>query len=245
MKLLSVSFLIILFFGCSSKSSLKVATSSNMKSAMVDVVTLFQETHHVDIDIIEGSSGKLTAQIENGAPYDIFVSADTIYPNYLFEKGFSEALPEVYAHGKLVLWTAKGFIPSLERLTSSKISKIAIANHKTAPYGLISDDILTNYGIYDSVYDKLVFSESVSQCDTYIYSKSVDVGITSMSTVKSDKMKNVGNWVEIDSNLYDFLPQAALHIYEKLPHPEAKLFYDFLFSEEVKVILRTYGYQVH
>jgi len=244
MKIFLLSLSVLICVVCSSPTTLKIATSSNMKFAMEDIIALFQNTYEIEVDIIEGSSGQLTSQIENGAPYDIFVSADMTYPNYLSLKNMSLSPPTIYAHGKLVLWTAKGFIPSLDMLTSSKVKKITIANPKIAPYGLVSYEILTNYGIFDSVYDKLVFGESISQCDTYIYSESVDVGITAMSIVKAEKMRNVGNWVEMDSNLYDFLPQGAIEIYKNRPHPKAKLFYDFLFSEEVKVILRNYGYKV-
>ena len=244
MKLLSISFVLILFFGCSSKSSLKVATSSNMKSAMIDIIALFQKTHHVDIDIIEGSSGKLTSQIEFGAPYDIFVSADTKYTNYLYDSGLTLGKPKVYGAGKLVVWTLKDIEPSLSILTTPLIKSIAVSNSKTAPYGLLTKRMLTSLGIYDSLYDKLVFGESIGQCDQYITSKSVDIGITSMATVKSKQMKNVGCWVEVDSSLYNYLAQSAVLISTKQVHPKAKLLYEFLFSDEVKIILRKYGYQV-
>jgi molybdate transport system substrate-binding protein len=244
MKLFGISFVVILFFGCSSNPSLKVATSSNMKSAMVDIVNLFQEIHDVEIDIIDGASGKLASQIEFGAPYAIFVSADTKYPTYLYDSGLAVEKPKVYGSGELVLWSLKDIAPSLAILTTSKIKSIAVSNPKTAPYGQLTKDVLTDLGIYDSLYTKLVFGESIGQCDQYITSKSVDIGITSMASVKSKQMKGVGHWVEVGSNLYDFLPQSAVLVKTKITHPKAKLFYEFLFSDEVKVILRKYGYQV-
>lgn len=244
MKLLSISFVIVLFFGCSSRSSLKVATSANMKSAMVYIIELFQQSHDVEIDIIVGASGKLASQIEFGAPYDIFVSADTKYPNYLFELGITNEQPKVYGSGKLVLWSLKDVEPSLTILTTPKINAIAVSNPKTAPYGELTKHVLMTLGIYETVYSKLVFGESIGQCDQYITSKSVDIGITSMASVKSNQMEGVGNWIEIDSSLYDYLPQSAVLIKTKQTHASAQLFYDFLFSNEVKTILRSYGYQV-
>ncbi len=244
MKLLSVSFLIILFFGCSSKPSLIVATSSNMKFAMEDIVDLFQKSNQVDIDIIDGASGKLASQIEFGAPYDIFVSADMKYPDYLYRLGITIKQPKVYGSGKLVLWSLKDVQPSLSILTTPRIKYIAVSNSKTAPYGELTKRMLTDLAIYDSLYDKLVFGESIGQCDQYIISKSVDIGITSMATVKSKQMENVGNWVEVDSSLYNYLPQSAVLINTENHHPEADVFYQFLFSDEVKMILKKYGYQV-
>ena len=244
MKLFAISFVLFLFFGCSSNPSLKVATSANMKSAMVDIVNLFQEIHDVDIDIIDGASGKLASQIEFGAPYDVFVSADTKYPTYLYDSGLAVEKPKVYGCGKLVLWSLKDILPNFDILKTTKIHSIAVANPKTAPYGELTKTVLINAGIYEGIEDKLVFGESIGQCDQYITSKSVDIGITSMASVKSKQMKSVGHWVEVDSNLYDFLPQSAVLVKTKITHPKAKLFYEFLCSDEVKVILRKYGYQV-
>lgn len=244
MKLLSHFFFLMLCLGCSAEATLKIATASNMKFAMEEIVELFQNSHNVEVDIVLGSSGGLTSQIENGAPHDIFVSADTKYPNYLFELGITSEQPKVYGSGKLVLWSLKDVEPSLTILTTPKINSIAVSNPKTAPYGELTKHVLATLGMYENVYSKLVFGESISQCDTYIYSGAVDVGITSMASVKSKQMEGVGNWIEIDSSLYDYLPQSAVLIKTKQPHASAQLFYEFLFSNEVKTILRSYGYQV-
>jgi len=245
MKFFLLSLLILMFVKCSDTPTLKIATSSNMKFAMEEIIDLFQLENEVEIDIIEGSSGKLTSQIEFGAPYDIFVSADTTYPNYLFNNGFSETKPTVYAFGKLVIWSLSINNPSLKELTSSDIKSIAIPNSKTAPYGGIIKTALENSGIYDRIYAKFIFAESVTQCDQYIVSKSVDIGITSMASVKSRQLNNSGYWTEIDSTLYPFLPQSAMLIHSKDKHPDAVTFYKFLVSEQVKLILKKYGYKVH
>src|SRR5690606_31080574 len=112
----------------------------------------------VQCEVIVSSSGKLTAQIVAGAPYDVFISADMKHPEALFKKSLTTAKPEVYAEGKLILWTTNDEInPSIEILTNKQIKYIALANPKTAPYGSAAMEVMDYYKITDSVNSKLVF----------------------------------------------------------------------------------------
>src|SRR5690606_14994708 len=122
--------------GCSSDKGQKltIATSANMQYAIPELVLAFTRETGVQCEVIVSSSGKLTAQIVAGAPYDVFISADMKHPEALFKKSLTTAKPEVYAEGKLILWTTNDEInPSIEILTNKQIKYIALANPKTAP----------------------------------------------------------------------------------------------------------------
>lgn len=227
---------------CETQSSLKIATASNMQFAMEEIAETFENEYKIKVDLIVSSSGKLTSQIEQGAPYDVFVSANMKYPNYLFNKGLTTNQPQVYAYGQLVLWTMNEFEPSINGLTSSQINKIAIANPKTAPYGTASVDVLKKYNIYSQVQDKLIYGESISQCNQFITTQSADVGFTAMSIVKSPKMKNKGHWIQIDTSNYTPIEQGVVILEQTNQIKNAQLFYDFLFSNQAQGILKKYGY---
>ena len=135
-------FLSITIWSCQSTSdshALKIATAANFQYAIEDVVEAFEEQYQIKCEIIIASSGKLTAQIQEGAPYDIFISADMKYPELLFQDSIAEQLPIKYANGRLVLWTnLLNDIPELSLLTKEEIKHIAIANPSIAPYGQAS-----------------------------------------------------------------------------------------------------------
>lgn len=245
-----IIILVILFFlsGCKSpvKSQLTVAVAANVQFAMAELKNDFEREYHIPVTIVLGSSGKLTAQVEQGAPYDIFVSADTLYPGQLYKTGFAAKQPEIYANGVLVLWTAKTGL----RLTSNyiqlleSVSKIAIPNPKTAPYGIAAEEALKYYNIYNKVKDKLVYGESISQTNMYILSQAADLGFTAKSVVLSAAMKNKGSWMDVDPKSYHPIQQAAVLLkYGKLMNEDASVkFYNYLYSKAAKNIFKKYGY---
>lgn len=212
---------------------------SEIKSAMAG---------NIDVQIISGSSGKLSAQIKEGAPFDVFVSADTKYPDDLYRQGFCEK-PKVYGVGTLVAWTLNNNLKldeTLSILKSNTVAKIAIANPKVAPYGQAAEEALKNLGIYNDVKEKLVFGESVAQTNQYIESRSADIGLTSKSTVLSNEAAGKGKWVEVIKGSYKNIAQSAaiLKHGRDTNAASARAFFDFLFSENGKTILRKYGYLI-
>ncbi|WP_083923281.1 molybdate ABC transporter substrate-binding protein [Echinicola pacifica] len=244
-------FLIIMVggYGCSPRpsTSLKIATAANMEYAMKEIIAEFENNTTIDCDLILGSSGKLTAQIREGAPFDVFVSADMKYPETLFLGNLTTTHPRIYASGQLIWWSMTGVeLDSINKNSLKQVKNIAIANPKTAPYGQAAKEMLTNTQLWDSIQAKLVFAESIGQTNQYIESAVVDLGITSLSVVKAPKMEGKGNWKIIDSTSYSPIHQGAVLIRsdKKTPSKEAKIFYDFLFSETVKAILEKNGYQV-
>lgn len=242
-------FLLLLMFGCTKPSDeLMVATAANVQYVMQDIKTEFEKETGQKVQIIVGSSGKLTTQIREGAPFDVFVSADTKYPNEIYKNGGSNNPPKVYAIGKLVLWSKT--IPidqlKLENLTDPKIRKIAIANPKIAPYGLAAVQSMKNFGIYEQIKFKLVFGESISQTTQFISSGSAEVGFNALSIVLSPTMKDIGTYIEIDEKLYDPILQAAILLKHSNNSPKkvtSEAFYDFLYSSKAKEIFKKYGYK--
>lgn len=239
---------ITMFSGCKSENnnSLKIAVSANVQFAMKEIVSEFKKTFNKEVDIIVSSSGKLTAQIEQGAPFDVFLSADEKFPKRLFENNLTIGKPKVYAKGKLVLIsTNQNNLISIAQLSSDRCKKIAIANPSTAPYGEAAEFALKESGIYDSIKNKLIFGESVSQINQYIYSNAVDAGFTAMSVVFNKKIMQNFSWFEIPSNLYPKINQAVVIINRKDQDiAAAKHFFDFLFSAKARSIFENYGYAV-
>lgn len=227
------------------KHTLNIAVASNMQFAMDSISKAFYQVTEIESNIIVSSSGKLTAQIQAGAPFDVFLSANMQYPELLYEKGNGISPPEIYAYGSLVLWSVK-FTDSLNlsRLNSSDFKNIAIANNRTAPYGKAGFSALTRSGNYEDVIEKLVFGESISQTNQFIASGAADVGFTSKSTVLSTNMKKIGSWIEIDPILYDPIKQGIILLKSKdeTKMEMAKSFKQFLFSKKGQQILQNFGY---
>ncbi len=226
---------------------LNIAIAANMQFASEELLKKFTDQTNIACDLIISSSGKLTAQIKEGAPFDIFVSADMKYPNKLYTSGYTCKAPKIYAYGKLVLWSMIDSIhPSIDILKSLKIDHIAIANPKTAPYGTAAIEVLKQHGVYKDVKDKLVYGESISQTNQFIISKSAQIGFTSKSVVVSPKIKGKGNWVTIDESDHSSIAQGVVILKNNAEnHHKAKAFYDFLCSQEAKIILENYGYSVN
>lgn len=239
---------LILVISCkqTGEKKLIIAASANMQFAIQEISKAYTKQTGIDCELIIGSSGKLTAQIKEGAPFDVFVSADMKYPEELFTSGFTTNEPKIYAYGKLVLWTMIDSIkPSLYMLKNTDIKHIAIANPKTAPYGIATVELLKNKGIYNAISSKLVFGENISQTNQFIVSKSAEIGFTAKSVVVSPKMKNKGNWIDLDKNEHSQIAQGIVVLNNRpMQKNNAEMFYNFIQSAIAKKILADYGYAV-
>ncbi|HYG39922.1 MAG TPA: molybdate ABC transporter substrate-binding protein [Cytophagales bacterium] len=249
-QLLLFSFLLFSssFLNKTCAQKLTVAVSSNAQYVLEELITEFKKQHNVQIDLIIGSSGKLTQQIIQGAPFDIFFSADLEYPMELNKKGLTKGDPKVYAHGILILWTTKDMKLSkqLEFLKASSIKKIALGNPQFSPYGKETIEILQKSGIYEEITSKIIQGESLSQVNQYIYSGICDLGFTSKSVVMTKKIKPKGNWLELDPATYNPIPQAAVIL--KRGNKKTELlsaeFLDFTLSSKGREILKKNGYNL-
>ncbi|MDN3642473.1 molybdate ABC transporter substrate-binding protein [Lutimonas halocynthiae] len=249
-KTLAFVFFICLGFFSSCKAekenSLRIAVASNLQFVIGELVADFSEKTGIDCEVIIGSSGKLTAQIVEGAPFDLLLSADVKYPNELYDNGFTIDQPKIYAYGNLILWTVReGLKPNLDSLVSRRIKHIAVGNPRTAPYGVAAMQVLKNTEIYDSVSDKIVLGESVSQTNQFIISQAADLGFTSKSVVLSSKMMNRGSWIEIEDTLYEPMAQAMVVLKNRTAFKSKALqFKEFILSADGKKILHKFGYNV-
>lgn len=249
-KLNFVFFVLLLSIGSSfAQNKLTVAAAANVQYVMNELAKDFESSTGIKTDIILNSSGKLTAQIKEGAPYDVFVSADMKYPQELYKNGYAIDSPKVYANGLLVLWTTQTSIKpvaDLSVLTSDEIKKIAIANPQTAPYGEASVEAMNYYKVYDKVKNKLVYGESISQASQYISSGSANIGFTAKAIVLADEMKSKGIWIDVDRKAYKPISQGAVILKHgnETNRDAAKKFYDYLYSQKAKNILKKYGYVV-
>ncbi len=236
--------LIYLIAACQQKQEkkLNIAVAANMQFAMKELSRTFTNQTGIACDLIISSSGKLTAQIKEGAPFDVFVSADMKYPKELFDTGFATKAPKIYGYGKLVMWSMIDTInPSLEILKNSRIRHIALANPKMAPYGLATIKILKQHNLYENVKDKLVYGESILQTNQFIISKSVEIGFTSKSVVLSSEMSNKGNWMDLEHTDYNAIAQGVVILNQK-NQEDAEKFYNFLSSADARKILENFGY---
>ena len=242
--------LIILGFniGCSHKTAenrLTIATAANVQYAMQDLILAFTAETGILCQTITGSSGNLTAQIKNGAPYDLFFSANMKYPEDLYKNGFTQEAPTIYAYGKLVLWTLKDIQLNKKTLSNQKIQKISLANPKNAPYGDAAMTYLQKTNLDQALNHKLIYGESISQVNQFIFSKSVDLGFTAKSVVLAPEMKDKGSWIELNQEDYPRIAQGMVVIKNSsgTKRNMTKKFKEFLISPKAKKILAAYGYQ--
>lgn len=229
--------------GCTANReyTIKLAVASSMQPVMSVLIETYQKQSDTKIDLISASSGKLTAQILNGAPYDLFISADQVYTDRLKSVGKIIGDAEDYVYGQLVLW-AKDSINGSNALIASSVQQIGVANPKTAPYGARAIAYLKEHAYYDQIKEKLVFGESVSQTSQFIERGAVQMGIVSASIASLPALKNKGNWIPLDA-------PPVLHTITLLPHGEpynhwVQPFYTFLYSKEAKNVLKQYGFKM-
>ncbi len=226
----------------SSSNDLIIATSANMQYVMNDLIEAFEKENDIICRSVVSSSGKLTAQISSGAPYDLFFSADKKYPEQLFQEGLTKDTPSVYAYGHLAMWSMTLDKKDLLDLSAGNVKRIAIANPKMAPYGRAAQQMLDHYK-YLRVADKLVFGESISQVNQFVSSEVVDIGITSLSVVLSPILENQGAWTEVDTTTYDPIAQSMVIVSKKNQKLEsAELFKKFVGSTQAKSILKKFGF---
>lgn len=236
-----------MFFSAAVQAeTISVAVAANVQFVFDDLKAAFkQETGH-ELQASFNSSGKFVAQISNGAPFDVFLSADMEFPEKLYKDGYAMQAPKVYAYGALVLWTMKDL--DLQQwqaaLQQTKVSKIAIANPKTAPYGRETMRVLNAHKLEQTLQPKLVFAESIAQTNQYIHSGVADLGFTAKSVVLSPEMKGQGKWLELPRDVYQPIAQGAVILkHGKQQHAAvSQQFYDFIYSAKARAIFERYGY---
>jgi molybdate transport system substrate-binding protein len=223
----------------------RVAAAANLQSVITVLQKDFKQRTGVDIEPIVGSSGKLVAQIKNGAPFDVFLSADMSFPEVLYKEGFAAKAPAVYALGNLVICSTKdiGFERWERTLLTPNVKKIAIANPSVAPYGVAARSLLKQKGILDNVKSKMVYGESIAQVNTYLTTGVVDIGFTTQALIKDPANKTKLYWKLIDPKSYAPIQQGIVVLKNGATNPDAEKFYRYILSADAKRIFEQYGYR--
>lgn len=229
--------------------SINIAVAANVSYAIDELIAQFNKSNpDTKVQVTLSSSGKLTAQIKNGAPYQIFMAANMKYPEALYSGGMAITKPVIYAQGSLAMLSSKkqDFSKGIELIKSNDIDKIAVANPKTAPYGKAAVEAITNAKLISIAQPKFVYAESISQTVTYA-TTAADIGFIAKSSLYSSKMKMYEkgiHWTDVDSKLYTPIDQGIVITKNGTNNNEAKAFYDFILSADAKKIFNEYGYLV-
>lgn len=228
------------------KTAVVVAAAADLKFAMDSLVAVYSaKDPDIDIKVIYGSSGNFFQQIGNGAPFDLFFSADVDYPKRLHEKGLTASAVHVYGTGQLVLWS-RGFDPAAEKMNSllaPSVKKLAIANPAHAPYGQRAEEALHYYQLYDKIKDKLVLGENIAQTAQYAQSGAADVAIIALSLALSPGMQRAGGkyWL-IPAGSHQPLEQGFVLLPHGKDNKAAYRFMNFLTTPEARDILKSFGF---
>ncbi|MCB0635499.1 MAG: molybdate ABC transporter substrate-binding protein [Lewinella sp.] len=256
MKRLTYGFLLLTVVACTREPShqttdpvsLRIAVAANAQYAVDSIVAAFTTRYAIPVSTMVSSSGKLTAQIRQSAPYDLFLSADLDYPRHLFEQGLATAPPVVYAFGELILWAGDTSL-DLSRpagvLQEAGVRRIAIAQARTAPYGRAAEAWLAHHQLRPAIAGKLVYGESIAQVNSYLLSGAAELAFTALSVVQAPELRMIGQYQILDPATYPPLAQGmVLTRYGQEQHPEvARAFYDFVLGPEGQEILQQFGYR--
>ncbi len=240
---------LLLCFSCvhEKNTALTIAASANMQYAIEALVEAFTEQTSVDCQVVLGASGNLTAQISEGAPFDVFLSADAKYPEALVAESLGLHGPEIYAVGSLILYSADPRLNlSIASLQSQLYERIVIANPRTAPYGRAARQALKYYKLDSLEGSQIVQANSVAQTNVFLHTKAANVGLTAKSILYHPRVSTGvdANWIEIPSESYAPILQSCLTLKTGPAEQASKAaFFNFLMSEEAREILEKFGYQ--
>ena len=224
-----------------------VAAASDLTDVMNEIAASFEKETGCTVRVSTGSSGNFLSQIENGAPFDVFFSADIDYPKKLESEGLAAAASTyLYAIGKIVLWTRNDsrldISKGLAALRDPAVQKISIANPQHAPYGRAAEEALRRSGIYDAVKDRLVLGENISQAAQFVESGNADAGILALSLAISPALKQQGRFETVPEDLYKPIEQGAVVI-RAAPNPRgARIFLDYVKIPAIAGLLERYGF---
>jgi molybdate transport system substrate-binding protein len=226
-----------------------VAAAADLQFAMQDVGTRFQKETGKTVKLIYGSSGNFFQQIQNGAPFDMFFSANLDYPKKLEAAGLTEPGSYTpYAKGKIVIWVRNesklDLSPGMEVLLDPSVKKIAVANPQHAPYGQAAVAAMQTEKIYERVKDKFVLGENISQTASFVVSGSADAGIVALSLALSPNMKDKGRYAEIPADEYPPIEQACVILASSKNKEAARQFLLFVRTAAMADVLRSYGFDV-
>jgi molybdate transport system substrate-binding protein len=247
-----LSLIVVLAVGFISQCAaqeITVAAAADLQFAMQDVAARYQKEAGKTVKVIYGSSGNFYQQIQNGAPFDVFFSANLDYAKKLEDAGLAEPgsfYP--YAKGKIVIWVRNesklDLNSGMKVFLNPSVKKIAVANPLHAPYGQAAVAAMQKENIYDQVKDKFVLGENISQTASFVVSGSADVGVVALALALSPNMKDKGRYVEVPAGEYPPIEQACVVLASSKNKEAAKQFLLFVRTAAIGDVLRSYGFDV-
>src|ERR1700688_4302257 len=245
-----LALLLLLPRAFATAQEITVAAAADMSAALPELVAAYAKKTGQAVKLSFGSSGNLTNQIRNGAPFDIFFSADEEYPRQLIAEGLADKDTIYrYAVGRLVLWVPSDSPLDLSKLgmkalLDPSVKKISIANPATAPYGRAAEAALRHFEIYDQVSSRLVLGENVSQAAQFVESGNAQAGLIALSHALAPAMKNKGRYWPIPLDAYPALNQAAVVLSRSKRQDAARKFLEYLRTPEATSLLADYGFNL-
>ena len=227
-----------------AQQTLRVAAAADLEPVLPSILTEFTQATGIHADATFQASAALAAQIENGAPFDLFLSADLSYPKRLIDAGLADTAgspdsttPITYAKGTLVLWArrdSKLTPPSLELLRDPGLQRLAIANPERAPYGQAAVAAMSNLKLYDSLRTRLVTAENIAQAAQFVDSGNADAGLISLTSAMTARLSASGRYFIIPNDLYPPIEQGAVIVARTTHRAAAHKLLDYLLSRPVQ-----------
>lgn len=245
---IAVACVLCLCAPAAHSAEIVVAAASDLNFAFKEIVADFEKKTGNTVKLSLGSSGNFFAQLSNGAPFDLFFSADIGYPRKLEEAGLAEpGTLYMYAVGRIVVWVPKGStidvgVLGMKALQHPSVKKVAIANPKHAPYGRAAVAAMEHYKVYEAVKDKLVLGENISQTAQFIQTGGADIGIIALSLAVALAMKETGAFWEVPVEAYPRLEQGAVALKAAKDLKTARAFLDHIKSPEGTAVFKRYGF---
>lgn len=222
-----------------------IAAAADLKFALDEIVTRFKQAYPGDeVDVIYGSSGKFHTQIQQGAPYDLYFSADIAFARQLAQKGFAASAVKPYAFGRIVLWSTSldASRMTLASLTDPQIARIAIANPRHAPYGQRAEEALRAVGLWQQVEPKLVYGENIAHTAQFVQTGNAQVGIIALALAVSPELARQGGYWLIPEQLHQPLEQGFIITRRASGNALARRFADYIDSSAARAVLTRYGF---
>ncbi len=224
-----------------------VAVAANFVPPFREVAMEFEKSTGHHIQVAAGSSGNFYSQVKNGAPFDIFFSADMERPKLLEDEGLGVKDSRfTYAIGRLVLWSPNSdLVKGEETLRSKNFKRLAIANPKTAPYGLAAMQAMQKLEIWESLQPQIVMGENLGQTIGFIESGNVQLGFVALSQVTDQKFKGKGSRWDVPTSLHEPIKQDVILLTKGKDNPAAKALMEFMSGPQAKAVIERYGYELH
>jgi molybdate transport system substrate-binding protein len=223
--------------------TLSIAAAADLQFALEEASGLFHQAHpDTQLRVSYGSSGNFYAQIRNGAPFDLFLSADAQYPRALAKDGLAAGAVFNYAAGRIVVWVPSASpLDPATALRDPSVRHVAIANPAHAPYGRAAEAALRAMGLYDSLQAKLVLSENISQAFQFVQSGAADVGIVALSLASAPAARGQGRYWEVPAETYPKMEQCGVILKDSTA---ARQFRDWLAGPAGRALLVRYGFSL-